>query len=190
MSSINPPRHEAAAARFGLPARFRCVEVVLTEDPQSTWLGDFRPLILANQLATDAAVEQGAMLRAGNPVMRDIKSQARYTIYASGALDSTHDVLLRSTTKRLSASNIGEDVMQIRSGHFLSPASWLPEAHNWGIDGMDYSGDRSCRPQNCSSAELCPTSTNTCDGHSGHGHTQTSISIDMYSRRDHWGTCV
>ena len=80
--------------------------------------------------------------------------------------------------------------MQIRSGYFLSPASWLPEAHNWGIDAMNYSGDRSCRPQNCSSAELGPASTNTCDGHSGHRHTQTSISIDMYSRRDHQGTCV
>ena len=62
--------------------------------------------------------------------MRHIKSQTNvHTIYASGAWVDTHDALLRGTTKRLFASNIGEDAMQIRSGYFLSPASWLPEAH-------------------------------------------------------------
>ena len=56
--------------------------------------------------------------------MRHIKSQAKYTIYASGALAGTHDALFHALRLQYRRS-CGADPFPL----LLSPASWLPEAH-------------------------------------------------------------
>ena len=206
--SIKPLRHEAAA-----PAQFRCVGLVLTEDPQITWLGDFRPLLLAGELATDLEVEQGAKLRVVSPLSWKF-NHASYKIPGK-----IHDTCVgrfgwhprQGTTKLLSAT--GEDAVQIRSRYLVSPASWLPEAHIRYLKDCEVSKQRQKIQQTFEegdslitgrsmTTETVPTGsknvaaenwaqyrrTHVIDILDVGGHTETSISIGRYSRCHHWDT--